>query len=82
MGRNNRSGLHWGLTSVIGRRMEMEDAIAVKPGLMSSRCNHVGGCTAPDSRTSGEISPVHFFAVYDGHGGSQVRPVTIAAFLI
>ncbi|XP_023516307.1 probable protein phosphatase 2C 6 [Cucurbita pepo subsp. pepo] len=72
VGRNNRAGLHWGLTSVIGRRKEMEDAIAVKPGFMSSRCDHVGGCTAPGSRTSGEISPVHFFAVYDGHGGSQV----------
>ncbi|XP_038878645.1 probable protein phosphatase 2C 6 [Benincasa hispida] len=72
IGRNNRAGLHWGLTSVIGRRREMEDAIAVKPGFMSSRCDHVGGCTAPGSRTSGEISPLHFFAVYDGHGGSQV----------
>ncbi|KAE7998668.1 hypothetical protein FH972_003187 [Carpinus fangiana] len=71
VGRNNK-GVSWGFTSVIGRRREMEDAVAVVPGFMSRTCHHVGGCTAPDSRTSGEISPVHFFGVFDGHGGSQV----------
>ncbi|XP_065850187.1 protein phosphatase 2C 56-like [Euphorbia lathyris] len=71
VGRNNR-GVSWGFTSVIGRRREMEDAVAVIPGFISSTCDHVGGCTAPGSRSSGEISPVHFFGVYDGHGGSQV----------
>ncbi|KAJ4842831.1 hypothetical protein Tsubulata_033651 [Turnera subulata] len=71
VGRNNR-GVSWGFTSVIGRRREMEDAVAVIPGFMSHTCDHVGGCTATGSRTSSEISPVHFFGVYDGHGGSQV----------
>ncbi|GMN50621.1 hypothetical protein TIFTF001_019776 [Ficus carica] len=71
IGRSNK-GVSWGFTSVIGRRREMEDAVAVVPGFMSRTCDHVGGCTAPGSRTSGEISPVHFFGVYDGHGGSQV----------
>ncbi|KAF8393443.1 hypothetical protein HHK36_021687 [Tetracentron sinense] len=71
VGRNNK-GVTWGFTSIIGRRREMEDAVAVIPGFMSCTCDHVGGCTAPGSRTSGEISPVHFFGVYDGHGGSQV----------
>ncbi|KAI6679547.1 hypothetical protein NL676_033428 [Syzygium grande] len=71
VGRNNR-GVAWGFTSVIGRRKEMEDAVAVVPGFMSRACGHVGGCSAPGSRASGEISPVHFFGVYDGHGGSQV----------
>ncbi|XAR67052.1 Phosphoprotein phosphatase [Bertholletia excelsa] len=71
VGRNNK-GVTWGFTSVIGRRREMEDAIAVVPGFMTRACDHVGGCTAPGSRTSGEISPVHFFGVYDGHGGCQV----------
>ncbi|XP_031250634.1 probable protein phosphatase 2C 6 [Pistacia vera] len=71
VGRNNQ-GLNWGFASVIGRRREMEDAIAVRPAFMSRTCDHVGGCTAPGSRTSAEISPVHFFGVYDGHGGSQV----------
>ncbi|KAL6221076.1 hypothetical protein ACLB2K_008828 [Fragaria x ananassa] len=71
VGRNNK-GVTWGSTSVIGRRKEMEDAVAVIPGFMARTCDHVGGCTAPGSRTSSEISPVHFFGVYDGHGGSQV----------
>ncbi|KAJ7969544.1 Protein phosphatase 2C [Quillaja saponaria] len=71
VGRNNNVA-RWGFTSVIGRRREMEDAVAVIPGFMSRTCDHVGGCTAPGSRTAGEISPIHFFGVYDGHGGSQV----------
>ncbi|KAL7239977.1 hypothetical protein ACSBR2_005774 [Camellia fascicularis] len=71
VGRNNK-GVTWGFTSVIGRRREMEDAVAVVPGFMTRTCDHVGGCTASGSRSSGEISPLHFFAVYDGHGGSQV----------
>ncbi|GLT98516.1 hypothetical protein SLE2022_160180 [Rubroshorea leprosula] len=71
VGRSNR-GVTWGFTSVIGRRREMEDAVAIVPGFMSRTCDQVGGCTAPGSRTSGEISPVHFFGVYDGHGGAQV----------
>ncbi|KAK3024905.1 hypothetical protein RJ639_043220 [Escallonia herrerae] len=70
--RRNNKGVAWGFTSVIGRRREMEDAVAVVPGFLSLTCDHVGGCTAPGSRSSGEISPVHFFGVYDGHGGSQV----------
>ncbi|XP_024960318.1 probable protein phosphatase 2C 6 [Cynara cardunculus var. scolymus] len=65
-------GVTWGFKSVIGRRKEMEDAVAVVPGFMSGTCDHVGGCTTPGSRTSLEISPIHFFGVYDGHGGSQV----------
>ncbi|XVF34912.1 hypothetical protein REPUB_Repub18cG0099200 [Reevesia pubescens] len=71
VGRNNK-GVTWGFTSVIGRRREMEDAVAVIPAFMSRTCDHVGGCSAPGSRTSAEISPIHFFGVYDGHGGSQV----------
>ncbi|CAH1449756.1 unnamed protein product [Lactuca virosa] len=65
-------GVVWGFRSVIGRRKEMEDAVAVVPGFMSHTCDHVGGCTNPGSGTSVEISPIHFFGVYDGHGGSQV----------
>lgn len=71
VGRSNK-GVTWGFTSVIGRRKEMEDAVAIAPGFMSRTCDHVGGCAAPGSRTSGETSPIHFFGVYDGHGGAQV----------
>ncbi|TKY60836.1 phosphatase 2C 6 [Spatholobus suberectus] len=77
VGRSNK-GVSWGHTSVIGRRREMEDAVAVIPGFMSRTCDHVGGCTAPGSRPSGEIAPVHFFGVYDGHGGSQAQKGGVA----
>ncbi|CAL5444748.1 unnamed protein product [Camellia sinensis] len=70
MGRNNKR-VTWGFTSVIGRRREMEDAVAVVPGFMTRTCDHVEGCIASGSRSSGQISPLHFFVVYDGHGGSQ-----------
>ncbi|PWA83460.1 protein phosphatase 2C family protein [Artemisia annua] len=63
--------VEWGFTSVIGRRKEMEDAVAVVPGFMSRTCDHVGGCVS-DGGGGGEVAPVHFFGVYDGHGGSQV----------
>ncbi|CAN0901480.1 Protein phosphatase 2C 56 [Linum grandiflorum] len=72
IGRKNNRALSWGFTSVIGRRREMEDAVAIVPGFISRTCTNVGGCTAPSSRSSGEVSPVHFFGVYDGHGGPQV----------
>ncbi|GAA0171378.1 protein phosphatase [Lithospermum erythrorhizon] len=67
-----RSGncVTWGCTSVIGLRKEMEDAVKVVPGFMMRRCNHVGGCIA--APPSDALAPVHFFAVYDGHGGAQV----------
>ncbi|KAF6164259.1 hypothetical protein GIB67_010229 [Kingdonia uniflora] len=71
VGRNNK-GVTWGFTSVIGRRREMEDAVAVTPGFISRTCDQIGGCTAPGSPISAHNSPVHFFGVYDGHGGSQV----------
>ncbi|RWR73521.1 putative protein phosphatase 2C 6 [Cinnamomum micranthum f. kanehirae] len=62
----------WGSAELVGRRKEMEDAVAVVPGFMSRTCDGLGGCTAAGSRCSSEIGPVHFFGVYDGHGGSQV----------
>ncbi|CAL1414305.1 unnamed protein product [Linum trigynum] len=72
VGRKNNRAVSWGSTSVIGRRREMEDAVAIVPGFISRTCSRVGGCAAPGSATSAEVSPVHFFGVYDGHGGSQV----------
>ncbi|CAN1185814.1 Protein phosphatase 2C 56 [Linum perenne] len=46
----------WGMTSICGRRPEMEDALAAVPRFL----------TIPSAQTT------HFFGVYDGHGGSQV----------
>ncbi|KAL3524401.1 hypothetical protein ACH5RR_017235 [Cinchona calisaya] len=47
-----------GSISVIGRRREMEDAVAVEVGFLSTR--------------SGGLKEYDFFGVYDGHGGSSV----------
>lgn len=51
----------YGAMSVSGRSREMEDAISVRTGL----------CRPELSRRR----PVHFFAVFDGHGGHHVRAV-------
>ncbi|KAF8044305.1 hypothetical protein BT93_A2330 [Corymbia citriodora subsp. variegata] len=48
----------YGVMSVSGRSREMEDAISVRTGL----------CRPELSRRR----PVHFFAVFDGHGGHHV----------
>lgn len=71
VGRND--GVTWGSKAVIGRRKEMEDAVAVVPEFMVTTCDHVGGCVNPAWSGSSRVSPVRFFGVYDGHGGSQVR---------
>ncbi|CAI0425589.1 unnamed protein product [Linum tenue] len=71
VGHKNNRVVSWGSTSVIGRRCEMEDAVAIVPCFISRTCSHIGGCAAPGSRTSGEVSPVYFFGVYDSHNGSK-----------
>ncbi|XP_010262609.1 PREDICTED: protein phosphatase 2C 37-like [Nelumbo nucifera] len=48
----------FGMTSVCGRRRDMEDAVAIHP----SFCRRDGHITAG----------LHFFGVYDGHGCSHV----------
>ncbi|KAG7605731.1 putative protein phosphatase 2C 75 [Arabidopsis thaliana] len=48
----------YGIVSVMGRSRKMEDSVTVKPNLCKPEVNRQ--------------RPVHFFAVYDGHGGSQV----------
>ncbi|KAK9103500.1 hypothetical protein Sjap_020754 [Stephania japonica] len=48
----------FGSISVSGRSREMEDAISEQPGL----CRPAMTCR----------KPVHFFGVYDGHGGAHV----------
>ncbi|KAL4297181.1 hypothetical protein GQ457_12G032400 [Hibiscus cannabinus] len=50
----------FGLTSVCGRRRDMEDAVSVHPALCKLSCE-------------AEISSdIHFFGVFDGHGCSHV----------
>eukprot|EP00249_Psilotum_nudum_P022907 c28687_g2_i4 orf=466-2238(+) len=59
-----------GKLSVMGRRREMEDAVTVVPYFVNLPCDAIGGCcdSLPGSNTS---SALHFFGVYDGHGGAQ-----------
>ncbi|XP_050224974.1 probable protein phosphatase 2C 75 [Mercurialis annua] len=47
-----------GIMSVAGRSRDMEDAVAVRTSLCKPEINN--------------RLPVHYFAVYDGHGGSHV----------
>ncbi|KAF8099507.1 hypothetical protein N665_0243s0069 [Sinapis alba] len=56
----------YGVTSICGRRPEMEDAVSTIPRFLQSPTN---------SLIDGRFNPqstAHFFGVYDGHGGSQV----------
>lgn len=72
----------WGSASAVGRRKEMEDAVAVAPEFMAAvTCEGVGGCVAEVRSGSEEISHVRFFGVYDGHGGSQV-PLTLGFLMM
>ncbi|PON47084.1 Protein phosphatase 2C [Parasponia andersonii] len=63
----------WGSVSIIGRRPEMEDAVAAVP-----RCIRIPMKMLTGSDTVNRIgqnlthATSHFYGVYDGHGGSQV----------
>lgn len=50
----------FGMTSVCGRRRDMEDAVAIHPSFCKEETH--------ETPTS-----LHFFGVYDGHGCSHVR---------
>ncbi|KAL8137210.1 hypothetical protein V2J09_003211, partial [Rumex salicifolius] len=62
----------WGFTSICGRRPEMEDAVATVPCFdrlpykLFMGGNTLNGVSHDLSQT------VHFYGVYDGHGGCQV----------
>jgi hypothetical protein len=64
---NNECPSH-GMVSLCGRRREMEDAVVSKDSFVVLPCSKVGGCDAAGL----ESAPLHYFGVYDGHGGSQV----------
>ncbi|MQM12115.1 hypothetical protein Taro_045029 [Colocasia esculenta] len=48
----------YGVTSVCGRRRDMEDAVSIRPSFARRDCREEAG--------------LHFFGVYDGHGCSHV----------
>ncbi|XP_027902727.1 protein phosphatase 2C 50-like [Vigna unguiculata] len=63
----------WGFTSVCGKRPEMEDALATVPRFLKIPIQMLTGDRVPDGIDQCfREQTVHFFGVYDGHGGSQV----------
>ncbi|KAJ7958388.1 Protein phosphatase 2C [Quillaja saponaria] len=63
----------WGFTSICGRRPEMEDAVATVPRFLKIPIQMLIGDRVIDGMSmSLTHQTVHFFGVYDGHGGSQV----------
>lgn len=68
----------WGSVSICGHRPEMEDALMVAPRFMKIPVKLFIGDHGNDgiSQTLNQLTS-HFFAVYDGHGGSQVHIVSI-----
>ncbi|KAK8475269.1 hypothetical protein V6N11_027717 [Hibiscus sabdariffa] len=63
----------WGSVSIIGKRPEMEDAVAAVPRFMKIPIKMLIGDRVIDgiSQSLTDLTG-HFFGVYDGHGGSQV----------
>lgn len=60
----------YGVTSICGRRPEMEDSVSTIPRFLQVSSNSL-----LDGRVTNGFNPhmsAHFFGVYDGHGGSQV----------
>ncbi|ESW08852.1 hypothetical protein PHAVU_009G079600 [Phaseolus vulgaris] len=63
----------WGFTSVCGKRPEMEDALAAVPRFLKIPIQMLTGDRVPDGIDKCfREQTLHFFGVYDGHGGSQV----------
>lgn len=61
----------WGLTSICGRRKEMEDSVVALPRFL-----RIPSCMLGDSPHFSSINQdltAHVFGVYDGHGGCQVN---------
>ncbi|XP_057728571.1 protein phosphatase 2C 50-like [Arachis stenosperma] len=63
----------WGFISLCGKRPEMEDAFATVPRFMKIPIEMLIGDRVIDGlNKSLSQQTIHFFGVYDGHGGSQV----------
>lgn len=64
----------WGYISLCGRRPEMEDAVATVPRFMKIPIQMLIGDRIIDGMSKClSQQTAHFFGVYDGHGGSQVK---------
>jgi protein phosphatase 2C len=64
----------WGFTSVCGKRSEMEDAVAIVPRFLKIPIQLLIGNRVIDGMNKCfSQQTTHFFGVYDGHGGSQVK---------
>lgn len=64
-----------GVMSICGTRREMEDSVTIAHRFLQLPCKQVGGCSGAcpsHPEEQGAELPLHFFGVYDGHGGSQV----------
>ncbi|XWS18843.1 hypothetical protein CRYUN_Cryun32bG0079700 [Craigia yunnanensis] len=63
----------WGSVSIIGKRTEMEDAVAAVPRFIKIPIKMLIGDRVIDGINQSLTDLTgHFFGVYDGHGGSQV----------
>ncbi|KAJ8467086.1 hypothetical protein OPV22_029638 [Ensete ventricosum] len=63
----------WGFVTICGRRPEMEDAVVVVPHFFEVPLWMLIGDQSMDGLDPDVIRiPLHFFGVYDGHGGAQV----------
>eukprot|EP00250_Pteridium_aquilinum_P009697 c18868_g1_i1 orf=644-2398(-) len=54
-----------------GRRREMEDTASIVPSFAALPCGVMGMCSCENEHAKQTASDVHFFGIYDGHGGSQ-----------
>lgn len=54
-----------------GRRREMEDTASVVPSFAALPCGMMGMCCCGNDPAKPTSSDLHFFGIYDGHGGSQ-----------
>eukprot|EP01018_Ginkgo_biloba_P030466 Gb_35708 [translate_table: standard] len=62
-----------GIMSIIGGRREMEDAVSAIPSFFSLAKSATTSVLQSSQNVfaAPPLTPLHFFAVYDGHGGSQ-----------
>lgn len=62
----------WGFASVLGRRLDMEDAVSIIPRFVEIPLQML--VDRPPAGLSSRVTHLtgHFFGVYDGHGGAEV----------